>query len=61
MPYGNITFVPTGGVNAANLAEYLAFDKIIAVGGSWMVDKKMINAGEFDKITAMTKESDWIF
>ena len=60
-PYGSIKFLPTGGVNASNLAEYLAFDKIIAVGGSWMVDKKLVDAGEFDTITAMTKEATDIF
>ena len=30
-------FIPTGGVNAENMEEYLAFDKIVAVGGSWMM------------------------
>ena len=36
-PYGGVTFMPTGGVGPDNLREYLAFPKIIACGGSWMV------------------------
>lgn len=35
--FGAIKFMPTGGINASNLADYLRFDKIIACGGSWMV------------------------
>ncbi len=56
-PYGNIKFMPTGGINAKNLRDYLDFPKIIACGGSWMVKKDLINAGEFDKIRDMTKEA----
>ena len=54
-PYGNVKFMPTGGINAQNLKDYLDFKKIIACGGSWMVDKAMIKAGEFDKIEALTR------
>ena len=36
-PYGGISFVPTGGINEKNFLEYLAFDKVKAIGGSWMV------------------------
>lgn len=54
-PYGNIRFMPTGGINADNINDYLSFSKIIACGGSWMVSKDMITAGEFDKITELTK------
>ena len=56
-PYVNMKFMPTGGINAKNINEYLAFDKIIACGGSWMVNKAMVNAGEFDKIRDMTREA----
>ena len=56
-PYGNVKFMPTGGINAKNINSYLAFDKILACGGSWMVKGDMIKAGEFDKIEAMTKEA----
>lgn len=56
-PYTNVRFMPTGGVNAANMNEYLAFDRIIACGGSWMVNKALINAGKFDEITTLCKEA----
>jgi len=54
-PYTNIRFMPTGGISAQNINEYLAFDKIIACGGSWMVNTALIKAGKFDEITALTK------
>ena len=56
-PYTMVKFMPTGGINAKNLADYLSCDKILCCGGSWMVKGDMIKAGEFDKITAMTKEA----
>ena len=56
-PYTGIKFMPTGGINAKNLEDYLSFDKIVCCGGSWMVKGDMIKAGEFDKIAEMTKEA----
>lgn len=56
-PYTMVRFMPTGGVSAKNLKDYLSCDKIIACGGSWMVKGDMIKAGEFDKICDMTKEA----
>lgn len=56
-PYTKMKFMPTGGINAKNLNDYLSFDKIIACGGSWMVDPSMVNNGEFDKIKELTKEA----
>lgn len=56
-PYVNMKFMPTGGINASNLNDYLSFDKIIACGGSWMVKEDLINSGNFDKITELTKEA----
>lgn len=56
-PYTNVRFMPTGGVNAKNLADYLGFSKIIACGGSWMVKGDLVAAGEFDKIKEMTEEA----
>lgn len=56
-PYTGMKFMPTGGINAGNLNDYLAFKKIIACGGSWMVKSDVIKAGDFDKIEAMTKEA----
>ncbi|MFV0412634.1 MAG: bifunctional 4-hydroxy-2-oxoglutarate aldolase/2-dehydro-3-deoxy-phosphogluconate aldolase [Oscillospiraceae bacterium] len=56
-PYVNMKFMPTGGVNAKNLNEYLAFPKIIACGGSWMVDPAMVAAGDFAGIEQLTREA----
>jgi len=56
-PFPNMRFMPTGGINAGNLLDYLAFDKIIACGGSWMVKDTLINNGDFDKICTLTKEA----
>jgi 2-dehydro-3-deoxyphosphogluconate aldolase/(4S)-4-hydroxy-2-oxoglutarate aldolase len=56
-PYTTVSFIPPGGINAQNIAKYLAYEKIIACGGSWMVNADLINAGEFDKITGLCKEA----
>ena len=56
-PYGNVKFMPTGGINANNICDYLAFNKVIACGGSWMVDKKLIAEGKFDEIERLCKEA----
>lgn len=56
-PYTNVKFMPTGGISAKNLNEYLAFPKILACGGSWMVKGDLIEAGAFDRITELTKEA----
>jgi len=56
-PYGDLTFIPTGGVNAKNINDYLSFPKVVACGGSWMVDPKLIEAGDFAEITRLTREA----
>ena len=56
-PYTSVKFMPTGGINANNLIDYLNFGKIVACGGSWMVSKDMVAAGEFDKIAKLTNEA----
>lgn len=56
-PYGNVRFMPTGGINADNICSYLEFNKVIACGGSWMVDKKLVAAGRFDEIERLCKEA----
>ena len=56
-PYTQMKFMPTGGINAKNICDYLAFDKIIACGGSWMVKKDLVAAGKFDEIQALTEEA----
>lgn len=47
----------TGGVNAKNVNDYLGYDQIIAVGGTWMCKGDVIKAKDWDKITAMSKEA----
>ena len=56
-PFNQVKFIPTGGVNAANLGEYAAAPFIHAVGGSWVCNKKDIAEHKFDKITALAKEA----
>lgn len=56
-PFGMVKFMPTGGIDASNLSEYLSSDKIVACGGSWMVKGDLVKAKEFDKIEALTKEA----
>lgn len=55
--YTKLKFMPTGGINAKNVTDYLKCDKIVACGGSWMVKGDLIAAGEFDKITALCREA----
>lgn len=56
-PYGNIQFMPTGGLNVSNIRDYLSFEKIIACGGSWMVKEELIKKGDFSAITRLTEEA----
>ena len=56
-PYTSMRFMPTGGVNAENIGKYLAFEKIAACGGSWMVAAPLVKAGNFDEITRLCKEA----
>lgn len=56
-PYTKLRFMPTGGVNENNLLDYLGFDKIVACGGSWMVDAKAIAAKDFGKIEELTRSA----
>ena len=56
-PYVDLKFMPTGGVNAKNVRDYLAYNKIIACGGSWMVKKDLISAGKWDEVAALVKEA----
>lgn len=56
-PYGGMSFIPTGGISEKNLNTYLAFPKILACGGSWMVKDSLIASGQFEEITRMTKEA----
>ena len=56
-PYVGVKFMPTGGINPTNVRDYLAYDRILACGGSWMVKGSLVDAGEFDKIEELTREA----
>lgn len=56
-PFTTVKFMPTGGVSAKNLKDYLSCSKIVACGGSWMVKGDLIKAHEFDKIRKLTAEA----
>ena len=56
-PFTGVRFMPTGGINAGNLEQYLSFPRIAACGGSWMVKADLIDSKDFEKITELTKEA----
>lgn len=53
----NLKIMPTGGINATNVVDYLKNEKIFCAGGSWMVKKNLIEAREFDQIEAKVREA----
>ena len=55
--FPKVKFMPTGGINASNVVEYLKSSKIFCCGGSWMVKGALIDAGDFDKIIELTAEA----
>lgn len=54
-PFGDLKFVPTGGISQKNARDYLALDCVSAVGGSWMVPRDKVRAQQFDEITQLTR------
>jgi 2-dehydro-3-deoxyphosphogluconate aldolase/(4S)-4-hydroxy-2-oxoglutarate aldolase len=56
-PYGEILFLPTGGINPQNLLTYLSFPRVLACGGSWMVEADLISAGNFAEIKKRSREA----
>lgn len=58
-PYGHtgVRFIPTGGLQVGNAAAYLALKCVAALGGSWFVDKKFIEANDWKKIQTLTQEA----
>jgi len=56
-PFVGMKFLPTGGVNTANIKEYIDTPFIHAVGGSWVCPKAEVAAGNWDKITQLCKEA----
>ncbi len=56
-PYYKMEFMPTGGIQESNVKEYLAFDKVIACGGSWMVKDELIENEKFEEIQALAQKA----
>ena len=56
-PYVDLKFIPTGGISAKNVRDYLGFKKILACGGSWMVKKDLVNEGKWDELLKLVKEA----
>ena len=58
-PFGHtgVKFIPTGGITAASLPNYLAIPQVAAIGGSWMAERKLVAEKAWSKITALTTEA----
>src|SRR4030067_197273 len=56
-PYSGVKFIPTGGIDATNPADYLALRMVHACGGSWMVKPSLIAGGNFSEIARLTQEA----
>jgi 2-dehydro-3-deoxyphosphogluconate aldolase/(4S)-4-hydroxy-2-oxoglutarate aldolase len=56
-PYSTVKFIPTGGINASNLSEYIQLPMVLACGGSWFVKADLITSQKFDTITRLTEEA----
>jgi len=56
-PYPDVRFIPTGGINATNLAQYLTLTNVVACGGSWMANSSMLSRGQFDEIARVSREA----
>ena len=55
--FGEMRFMPTGGVSAANLADFLALPSVLACGGSWLTPKDAVEAGDYETITHLAREA----
>lgn len=56
-PYNKVHFMPTGGIGPGNINNYLAFEKVVACGGSWMICSDRIAAGDYGGITQLCREA----
>ncbi|MCQ9078757.1 bifunctional 4-hydroxy-2-oxoglutarate aldolase/2-dehydro-3-deoxy-phosphogluconate aldolase [Vibrio parahaemolyticus] len=56
-PYTDIELMPTGGINPANIKDYLAIPRVLACGGTRMVDKKLIEEGNWEELARLTREA----
>jgi 2-dehydro-3-deoxyphosphogluconate aldolase/(4S)-4-hydroxy-2-oxoglutarate aldolase len=56
-PFSMMRFIPTGGISVSQLADYLAFPPVLAVGGSWIAPKALIAGHHFDQITELASQA----
>jgi 2-dehydro-3-deoxyphosphogluconate aldolase/(4S)-4-hydroxy-2-oxoglutarate aldolase len=56
-PFPGIQFIPTGGISASNLADYLRLPAVVACGGSWLASRKMISENRYEEIELLTREA----
>lgn len=56
-PYGQVKFIPTGGISETNISDYMALTNVVACGGSWMVKPDLISGHKFDEITELTRNA----
>lgn len=56
-PYVGLSFMPTGGIDASNVRDYLKYDRIVACGGSWMVKSDLVKEGKFDELEKLVREA----
>lgn len=56
-PYGMMRFIPTGGITDKNVGDYLSFKPVVACGGSWMVAKELLSAGNWNEVTRLTRDA----
>ena len=55
--FRSMRFMPTGGISAGNLAEFLAAPAVLACGGSWLTPRAAIDRGDFERITTLAREA----
>jgi 2-dehydro-3-deoxyphosphogluconate aldolase/(4S)-4-hydroxy-2-oxoglutarate aldolase len=54
-PFPSVRFVPTGGIGAGDLASYLRLPSVLAVGGTWLAPRDVIDVGDFARIARETR------
>jgi 2-dehydro-3-deoxyphosphogluconate aldolase/(4S)-4-hydroxy-2-oxoglutarate aldolase len=55
--YRDVRFLPTGGVTADNLSDYLAVPSVVACGGSWLCDGRLLAQGRFDEVERLARDA----
>lgn len=56
-PFADMRFIPTGGISTENLASYAALPAVLAVGGSWMVERALLTAGDWATVTQRARDA----